>query len=203
MLSRYVNEPKNYHLAAAWRAVQYLIDKTDYRLVFKYSPMVKNDVYPIAVYADASYAGDKADRKSHSGWVSTINDCPIAWQSKKQSTTALSSCEAELYSLCEGVKEALFLKQWFEHYKGKSPYIELREDNKGTLEVADHSTNHNNMKHVDVKHFFVREHVSKGHIVLKYIDTNNQLADILTKATKKIIFTRLVNKLMKVPVKVA
>jgi hypothetical protein len=36
-------------------------------------------------------------------------------------------------------------------------------------------------KHIKVRHHFLRDHVEKGEIEMKFIDTEKQLADIFTK----------------------
>lgn len=125
-----------------------------------------------------------------------FNGCPIAWQSKKQSTIALSSTEAEYYALGEAVREAIFLRQWFQFYCGKELQIHVKCDNQGALHIADHSTNHNRTKHIDIQHFFVREHVKSKAVILSYVSTQEQLADILTKATSKQVFLRLRDQLL-------
>ncbi len=156
-----------------------------------------NPKYTINIFTDASFGDDKIDRKSTCGWISTLNKNNIlAWQSKKQSTVALSTTEAELYSLCEAVKEGLFMKQWFEFYVGIIPKIVISGDNQGSLYIGDHSTSHGRTKHIDIQTFFIREHVNKKEVILEYVNTKDQLADILTKCTKKIVFTRLINQLI-------
>jgi hypothetical protein len=40
---------------------------------------------------------------------------------------------------------------------------------------------HGRAKHIKVRHQLLRDHVEKGDIVIKYIDTERQLADIFTK----------------------
>jgi hypothetical protein len=37
------------------------------------------------------------------------------------------------------------------------------------------------VKHIKVRHHFLRDHVEKGDIEMRYIETERQLADILTK----------------------
>ena len=37
-------------------------------------------------------------------------------------------------------------------------------------------------KHIDIKHHFTRENVENGKVQVDYVDTKNQLADLLTKA---------------------
>jgi len=194
-LARHVTSPCDYHLAAAKKALQYLRGTTTDVLTLGGTPP-KGKIYDIKIYADSNHAGDRVDRKSTAGWVSTMNGHPISWQSKKQSTVAVSTSEAELYGLCEAVKEALFIRQWFTHYIGFTPVIDILGDNDGALYMADHTTDHNRTKHIEVRNFFVREHVRKREVTLRYVSTMDQLADILTKATKADVFIRLKKRLL-------
>jgi hypothetical protein len=197
VLARYVNTPYNYHMDSARKVLSYLHSRTEYKLLFTHSPLQSNTKgYHVKIYSDSSFGDDKCDRKSTNGWISTFNGRPISWQSKKQSTVATSTAESELYGLCEGVKEGLFLRHWFEFYTGVIPTVEIMGDNQGSLFIADHTTSHNRTKHIDIQHFFIREHVKNKEIILTYVQTQDMLADILTKATKKIIFQRLINQLM-------
>ena len=41
---------------------------------------------------------------------------------------------------------------------------------------------HSRTKHIDVRHHFIRDHVLNNDVVLEFIDTKHQLADIFTKA---------------------
>jgi len=197
VLARHVNKPFNYHMDAAKKVLRYLRSHKGKCMEFRRNPLNgQHDQFKIFIYADSSFADDKSDRHSTSGWVSMINECPIAWQSKKQSTVALSTTESELYGLCEGAKEALFLRQWFKYYVGRHPLVELRGDNQGSLFIADHPTSHGRTKHIDIQHFFIREYIKKKEITLTYVKTQDQLADILTKSTRKLVFGRLLNKLL-------
>jgi hypothetical protein len=128
--------------------------------------------------------------------LAIINGCPIAWQSKKHTTTPLSSTEAEYYALSATVREALFLRQWFRVYRGQLLQIEIKCDNQGAIHMSDHTTNHNRTKHIDIQHFFIREHIRENKINVSYIQSANQLADILTKAMKVPNFRRLTKLLL-------
>jgi hypothetical protein len=184
-LSRYVTKPLQYHLLAAYRVLQYLYHHRNEHLVFKGNPQRSpNDhmsSYDIKVWTDSDFADEKSNRVSISGWAVTLNSHPITWKSKKQSTVALSSTEAELYAIAEGVREARFLKQWIHHYFGIDQSIILCGDNSGSQASADHSTNHEKTKHYDTKCFFVREHIREKNVKLHKIDTSENIADILTK----------------------
>ena len=66
----------------------------------------------------------------------------------------------------------LFLRQWFRVYRGQQLKIpvEIKCDNQGAIQMADHSTNHNRTKHIDIQHYFIREHVRQNKIAVNYIN---------------------------------
>jgi hypothetical protein len=46
-------------------------------------------------------------------------------------------------------------------------------------------------KHIDIRYHFIRERVASGDVKLVYIETENQLADILTKPVLKPRLTKI------------
>lgn len=197
-LARYQVAPQNYHLAAARKILRYIAGTTKYQLVFKASDSGGTDIstdirtnYNTVIYVDSSWGNSKDDRKGTGGHLVMINKCPITWQSKRHTTTPLSSTEAEFYALTTAVREALFLKQWFRVYKGLNITIDIKCDNQGAIHMSDHTTDHNRTKHIDIKYYFIREHIRKNKLSISYIRTTDQLADILTKAMPAPNFKRL------------
>jgi hypothetical protein len=59
--------------------------------------------------------------------------------------------------------------------------VPLMCDNSSAICLAQNPVFHGRVKHIKVRHHFLRDHVGKGGIVMKYIDTERQLADIFTK----------------------
>jgi hypothetical protein len=54
-------------------------------------------------------------------------------------------------------------------------------DNTSAISIAKNPVLHKRMKHLKVRHHFSRDHVEKGDIEMRYIDTERQLANIFTK----------------------
>jgi len=89
-------------------------------------------------------------------------------------------------ALKEAVKEHLWLRTLFKQIpelnnKGYNDYI-LYTDSQSAIELAKNPEHHARTKHIDIQYHFVRENTQNGLINLKYISTNQQLADGLTKA---------------------
>ena len=59
--------------------------------------------------------------------------------------------------------------------------VPIKCDNTSAISLSKNPIQHSRSKHIDIKHHFIRDHVSNGDIALEFIDTNNQLADIFTK----------------------
>jgi hypothetical protein len=54
-------------------------------------------------------------------------------------------------------------------------------DNTSAISIAKNLVFHKRMRHFERRHHFLRDHVEKGDIEMRYIDTERQLADIFTK----------------------
>jgi hypothetical protein len=75
----------------------------------KVEPVSEDGKWQLVVYSDSDWAGDKDNRRSVGSYIIFLNNVPIAWRSKLQKTTSLSSSEAEFYACGEAVKEVPFI----------------------------------------------------------------------------------------------
>jgi hypothetical protein len=177
-LSQFLENTSMSHVMALKRVLRYLKGTKDYKLVFSRSDGKLNG------YTDSDWAGDTEDRRSTSGYIFTLGSAPVSWKKRKQPTVALSSCEAEYMALTEATKEALYLRTLCKTFS----FDQLEKtvilcDNQGSISLTKESPKqHQRSKHIDVKYHFVR---SQCAIEYKYVDTNNNLADVLTKPLGK------------------
>ena len=75
----------------------------------------------------------------------------------------------------------------------KLPQLEasvIRVDNKSAIELAKNPTDHERTKHIDVRFHFIREQIKKQVVRVEYVKTNDQAADIFTKALSKPLFEK-------------
>jgi hypothetical protein len=59
--------------------------------------------------------------------------------------------------------------------------IPLMCNNTNDIPIAKNIVFHKRMIHLERRHHFLRDHVEKGDIEMRYIDTERQIADIFTK----------------------
>jgi hypothetical protein len=64
-------------------------------------------------------------------------------------------------------------------------------DNTSAISVGRNLVFHKRMKHLKVRHNFLRDHVEKGDIEIRYIDKERQLAEIFTKSLDASCFVAL------------
>jgi hypothetical protein len=69
--------------------------------------------------------------------------------------------------------------------------LPLMCDNTSAISIAKNLVFHKKMRHVERRHHFLRDHVEKGDIEMRYIDTERQLANIFTKPLDSSRFANL------------
>ena len=99
----------------------------------------------------------------------------------------------------EASKEAVYLKRFAEELDlSQSDALELFEDNKGARDLAYNPEHHSRTKHIDRRHFYVRELVEKGEIVVPYVHSDDNLADFFTKPLSAKRFFMLRDRIMNI-----
>jgi hypothetical protein len=87
------------------------------------------------------------------------------------------------------------MKQTLLDYSVKFKEIPLLCDNESAIKIANIAVQHSRAKHIDIRHHFLRDHVSKGDIKIDGVSTDDQLADIFTKPLDESRFCKLRNEL--------
>ncbi|XP_071719071.1 secreted RxLR effector protein 161-like [Rutidosis leptorrhynchoides] len=106
VVSQFMQQPHVHHMEAVIRIIRYLKKTADHGVIFK-----RNEDLRTQIYTDASWAGEKGDRKSTSEFFTLVGGNLVAWRSKKQKVVSLSSADSEFRGIEKGVVEALWIKK--------------------------------------------------------------------------------------------
>ena len=182
MICRDMQNPTEENWVAVKRILRYLKGTTSFGI--EYKKVSDNDLNVVG-YADADWAGDQSSRKSTSGYIFVLGNGAVSWGSKKQSVVALSTVEAEYISGSLGVQEAIWERKLLEElgFNTKTPV--LMQDNQGTIALAKNPIAHARTKHIDIRHYFMKSSVMDGSVTLKYCETQEMTADMMTKYLTK------------------
>ena len=176
-LSKHAATPGHAHVTALKRVYRYLRRTSDARLVFQGD--TKDNLIG---YIDVDWAADINDRRSITGYVFILAGAAISWSSKKQTSVALSSTEAEYMAAAAATKEAIWLHTLFNELNTLSSQpTTLLIDNQSAMALAKNAMFHDCMKHIAIRHHFIREKLDSGEVAVKYVPTTEQVADVLTK----------------------
>lgn len=149
-------------------------------------------------YCDADYAGDHTDRHSVSGHLFMLNRGPISWTSAKQRCVATSTTEAEYIALSEASKQGQWIRTLLkeihrENLLGKGGNtVQIFGDNQASLAIAEDPMSHRRTKHIDVRYHYVRQLIAFGKMSVEYVQTEDMLADVLTKPLPLPAFLRCI-----------
>ena len=137
----------------------------------------------------------QSSRKSTSDTCQFIGSALVSWNSNKQNSVALSTSEAEYISTGSCRAQILWMKQQLSDYGIVLDHIPIKCDNTSAINISKNPVLHSRTKHIEIRHHFIRDHVLKGDVVLEFVDTKNQLADIFTKPLSKDTFYNIIREL--------
>jgi hypothetical protein len=119
----------------------------------------------------------------------------VSWSSKKQTSVALSTTEAEYVAAGLCCTQLVWMRQTLQDFGYNLSKVPLLCDNESAIRMVDNPVEHSCTKHIDISHNFLRDHQQKGDIEVYHISTENQLADTFTKPLDEKTFCRLHSEL--------
>ncbi|KAG2404035.1 Retrovirus-related Pol polyprotein from transposon TNT 1-94 Protease [Vigna angularis] len=187
LLSRFMEEPRASHLQGAKRILRYIKGTLTEGIFYSNNSNVK-----LVGYTDSDWAGDIETRKSTSGYTFHLGTGVVSWSSKKQPTIALSTAEAEYIAVTSCATQAIWMRRMLEamHQMQDTPTV-IHCDNKSAISLSKNPVFHGRSKHIDIRFHKIRELVAKKEVVIKYLPTDEQVADIFTKPLKTELFYKL------------
>ena len=182
-LSQYLDCYSYTHWNTAIRIVRYLSGTQQLRLCLGGTNQIS-----LLGFTDSDWANCLDTRRSVGGHAYTLGSGVVSWQARKQKTVAASSCEVEYTVAFEASKEGIWLCTLLNSINhATTEPTTICCDKNTAINLSEDPALHDHIKHINIKHHFLHEHVQSNEISLSYINTNDNIADIFTKAldTKK------------------
>jgi len=145
-------------------------------------------------YYDSSHKADPTDGKAQYGWVITLMNGPIEWNSKKHNHVGISSSHSEYMALSHATKAVMWMRQLLQEMK-LGEYIPdatpMMGDNDQATLLSQQEMVTNGNKFYLLDYHYSREAVKEGHTSTRRVDTKSNYSDMFTKAVPAIDLTRL------------
>jgi hypothetical protein len=176
LCARYQANPKESHLVALKRILKYVKCTLNFGLWYG-----RQTELNLIGFTDADFVGDKLDRKSTSVTCQFLGGSLVSWSSRKQTSMALSTAEAEYIAAGSYCTQILWMIQTLQDYNLRFRKVSIMCDNISAIIISKNPVLHARTKYIKIRHHFIRDHVKRGDIELIHVDTKNQIADIFTK----------------------
>ena len=177
-VSQFSSSPTGAHWEAVKRILSYLKGTSCHGVTFGGI----DGTATLQAYSDADYASNLDDRRSTTGVILILNGGPVLWKSQRQKCVSLSTTESEYVAASAGAKEIVWMRRPLQDLgcAQKQP-TELFIDNQSAIKLVRNPEFHQRTKHIDVRFNFIRDLQEAKVINAVYVNTENQLAYLLTK----------------------
>jgi len=177
LLSRFQADPGIEHWNALMHVIGYIKNTMDYGLTYSRDA----DLTPLA-YVDADYGGCRDTRRSTTGYIFTMAGGAVTWSSKRQATVALSTVEAEYVAMSRCAQQMVWMQMWLDEVEiGHDMPGVIKGDSRGAIALVKNTKDHGKVKHIDIRHHYIRELVTSELILFEQIPSADNLTDLFTK----------------------
>jgi hypothetical protein len=202
-LSKYMTNPGAKHWEAAKRVLRYIKGTINVGIVMDASKttfawaadgtLTLTDA--LHVYVDASYADDGKGRAT-GGFAAVLAGGIVSFKSTRLTDPPTSTAHAEIAAAYVGAQEAIWLVKLLGDMQivlTEAPV--LLEDNTAAVTHSHDASFHGRLRHLGTKYHFTRRQIKQGLLSMIHLDTEEQCADMFTKALSAYQFLYLCNKL--------
>ncbi|GFW24360.1 retrovirus-related Pol polyprotein from transposon TNT 1-94 [Trichonephila clavipes] len=190
-LSRSVENPSAEDIVKVKRVFRYIAGTVGYGITY-HATETKGVLH---CYSDSDFGGCTKTSRSTSEYVMIYAGGAISWRSQRQAIVATSTTEAEVIAASEVAKEVIWLCRLIQGIVNLREIPTLQVDNRAAVKLSHNPEYHRRTRHIEIKHFFVREKVLEGKLNVKQVSTEKQVSDILTKPLMKSGLLTLCNQM--------
>ena len=134
-------------------------------------------------FTDEDWVGSPSNKKRKSGGIFSIGLTTVSWYSRKQRSMALSSTEVEYIAASQIACESIWMRKILVGLFGYHMDLTVIHcDNQSFIKLSVNLVFHDRSKHIDIQYHHIRYCVQRHIMLLQYIPTEDQDANILTKA---------------------
>jgi hypothetical protein len=145
-LSQFLVEPKHVHLVSTKHVMRYLKGTIDCGLSYD-----GDHDFRLSGYTDSDWAGSVSNRKSTSRCCFSLGPAMISWQSRKKSSIALSTAEAEYIVACSANCEAIWLRKLLTGlFDLEMEATMILCDNQSCIKMTENLVFHDKSKHIEI-----------------------------------------------------
>ena len=191
-LSKYMKGANAVHVKAMHRLFRFLLLTKERGLVLQ--PDAKWDgnpefLFDIMGISDTNYAAHVDGRKSVSGWSVFLNMTSIRVKSRQQNCVTLSVTESEMIAACECAQDMIRAENVLTSMglKVRHP-MTLYVDNRGVVDLVNSWNVGGRTRHVDVRYWWLRELKENNRLIVKWVPTDKNTADLFTKNLPEAVF---------------
>ncbi|KAJ8507855.1 hypothetical protein ONZ45_g9806 [Pleurotus djamor] len=171
-MAQHSANPSKEHLEKAMHILRYLSSTPNYSIVYDGG---KGE--GLFAYTDSDWSSPK----STTGFFVSLASGITCWQSRKQSTSAHSSTEAEYMALSDTSRQIMWIKNLFGEMGFKLGPIPIFGDNQGSIFIASNPVSERKTKHIDIRYHYIRDCVEKKEIEIFFVEGSENPADMFTK----------------------
>ena len=146
----------------------------------------------ITSFCDSDWGGCVNTRYSRSGHITYCGNGPVVWYSRRQTNVAQSSAEAEFIAKAPCCQNSNYVRRVINC--AGIPGVKFRlasglwSDNQSSIAIASNPVFHQRTKHIAIKYQYVNECVANGSVVIKFVRSKDNTADVFTKPVGRLIF---------------
>lgn len=184
-LQRYASDLCSIHWNRVMHVLGYLKRTLEYKIIYRRGSSEDNELTPIG-FVDSSHGDNRTTGKSTMGYVFTMAGGPVSWSFQVQKRVALSTTEAEYVAAVHGGQQSKWMGSFLDElelYKDW-PYP-LWCDNNSTIDLAHSTKGHGKSKHFSMDYHWIHNAVQLKELDVKYIASEENLADVFTKMVLK------------------
>jgi hypothetical protein len=189
LLGRLAAQPREQHLKLARRLLGYVVKSKEQALMME----CQSPTFELTGFSDADWGGDPETSKSTSGYLVRLAGCLVSWNSIRQNCTATSTRDSEIISSSELVKEMMAIENLLQDMKVPVTRRTIHCDNQAAIQTIRNGGYCRKSRHLSIRRMFVWDFVETAD--LRFVPSEENQADILTKPLKKVKLKRAMNLL--------